>query len=184
MIMAVTAAAGTLLTGCSSARGQDQEGFVGGSGAYTWVEPEDRVEAGIAEGPELGGEGTLSTADFDGEVVVVNVWGSWCAPCRKEAPDLVAAAEQTEEVAQFVGINTQDANPAPAEAFVRAFEVNYPSIHDPNGSALLAFSGVLPPSAIPSTLVIDTEGRVAARVLGEVDTNTLVGLVDDVVDGG
>lgn len=182
MIMAVAVAAVVVLTGCSSSRGKDQEGFVGGSG-YTWVEPADRVEAGVVEGPELGGEETLSTADFEEKVVVVNVWGSWCAPCRKEAPDLVAAAEQTEDVAQFVGINVRDFDPAPAEAFVRAFEVNYPSIHDPDGRTLLAFSGTLPPSAIPSTLVIDPQGRIAARVLGEVDTTTLVGLVDDVVEG-
>ncbi len=132
--------------------------------------------------PELAGEtldrGPLTTADFPGQLLVVNVWGSWCAPCRSEAPALVEAAAQLPGV-QFIGINTRDLNPAPAQAFVRAFDIPYPNIYDPDGALLLEF-GQLPPKAIPSTLVIDSEGRVAARILGETTASTLVGIIEDV----
>src|SRR5690606_34952274 len=96
----------------------------------------------------------------------------------KEAPALVEVASQYPEV-QFIGINTRDLDPAPARAFVRAFEVPYPNIYDPDGALLLEF-GQLPPKAIPSTLVIDESGRVAARILGEVTAATLAGVIDDV----
>ena len=118
-----------------------------------------------------------------GKVVVINVWGSWCPPCRKEAPDLQAASVETKDIAQFVGITSKDYDPAPAEAFVRSFKISYPSIYDPSGKVLLAFSGDLPPSAIPSTLIIDRQGRLAVRVLSEVSKITLVDMINDVADG-
>ena len=116
-------------------------------------------------------------------VVVVNLWAMWCAPCRKEAPALEAAARRTAGRATFVGLNTRDLDQAPAQAFVRAFDITYPSVFDPDGRELLKFGTDLPPSAIPSTLVVDAQGRIAARVLGEVTEATLVGLVDDVAAG-
>jgi len=138
---------------------------------------------------EVSGEGIdgrpLSLSDFAGQVVVVNVWGSWCAPCRAEAPGLVAAAEQlADDDVAFLGINSRDLNQAAARAFVRRFHVPYPSIYDQGGQTLLAFRGTLSANSIPSTVVIDARGRVAARVLGEVSTSTLVGLVEDVSAGG
>jgi len=136
----------------------------------------------VVSGRSLEGT-TVSTADYEGQVLVLNVWGSWCAPCRKEAPALQAASARTAEVAQFVGIATKDADPAPAQAFVRANGITYPSIYDPTGATLLTFAGTLPPSAIPSTLVVDREGRLAARVLGPISERTLVDLVDDVAAG-
>ena len=148
----------------------------------TQIAPADRTELPTVTGTSLDGE-PLSTTDFRGQVVVVNVWGSWCAPCRSEAPALQAASEKTKGKAQFVGITTRDNDPAQARAFVRAFGITYPSIYDPKGSALLAFAGTLPPSAIPSTLVLDTEGRVAVRVLGEISELTLVAIIDDVAAG-
>ncbi|GAB3713000.1 hypothetical protein GCM10028815_29370 [Mariniluteicoccus flavus] len=170
------------LTGCTTGGGSGgQEGFVSGSTGLTRVEVAKRKPAPVAKGPGLDG-GEVTTA-HPGRVVVVNVWGSWCAPCRKEAPDLQRAAEQTRDIAQFVGIDTRDPDPAPARAFQRSFGVTYPSIHDPQASQLLVFSGELPPSGIPSTLVIDPQGRVAARVIGVVDTTTLVGLVRDTAEG-
>jgi thiol-disulfide isomerase/thioredoxin len=114
----------------------------------------------------------------------VNVWGSWCAPCRSEAPDLVAASEElADDGVEFLGINSRDLDRAAARAFQRRFEVPYPSIYDQQGRTLLAFRGTLSPNAIPSTVVIDQEGRVAASVIGEVTRSTLVGLVEDVVRG-
>ncbi|GAB3624505.1 hypothetical protein GCM10027418_25900 [Mariniluteicoccus endophyticus] len=179
-VLAAVAAA-TLATGCTTAAGDGQEGFVSGSTGLTRVEPAKRRVAPVAKGPGL--EGGEVTTSHPGKVVVINVWGSWCAPCRKEAPDLQKAAEETQDVARFVGIDTRDPDPAPALAFQRSFGVTYPSIHDPEATQLLVFSDELPPSGIPSTLVIDTQGRIAARVIGVVDRATLVGLVRDTAEG-
>ncbi|MBP2348977.1 thiol-disulfide isomerase/thioredoxin [Kribbella aluminosa] len=131
-------------------------------------------------GQTLDGE-QLALADLRGHVLVINVWGSWCQPCRKEAPDLARVARETAgRGVRFVGIDTRD-NPAAARAFVRAFKVPYPSIID-DGHMMLAFHGVIPVSAIPSTVVVDPAGKIAARVVGKTDYSTLRGLVDDVLD--
>lgn len=173
-----------LLSACSGANADDPAagtgvGFATGDGTVTIVPEAEREPAPVLEGPSLSGDGTLSTADFGGKPIVINVWGSWCAPCRSEAPELVEATQRLGDDVQFLGLNTRDLDEAPAQAFVRAFEIPYPNIFDPDGALLLGF-GQVPPKAIPSTLVIDAEGRVAARVLGEVNANTLVGIVGDV----
>ena len=149
----------------------------------TRVPPDQRKELPSVSGPALGSNQTISTQDYRGKVVVINVWGSWCPPCRKEASDLQAASVETKDVAQFVGITSKDYDPAPAEAFVRSFKITYPSIYDPTGKVLLAFAGDLPPSAIPSTMIIDQQGRLAVRVLSEVSKITLVDMINDVADG-
>ncbi len=118
-------------------------------------------------------------SDLIGTVSVVNVWGSWCGPCRTEAPDLVRVARRLGDRVTFLGINVRD-NPASAQAFERAFEIPYPSVHpDDAGTAILAFDGALTAAAVPSTVVLDEQGRVAARVVGAVDAVTLRGLVLD-----
>jgi thiol-disulfide isomerase/thioredoxin len=149
----------------------------------TRIPPEQRLELPIVSGPALGSNRTISSQDYRGKVVVINVWGSWCPPCRKEAPDLQAASVETKDSAQFIGITSKDYDPAPAEAFVRSFQITYPSIYDPNGKVLLAFAGELPPSAIPSTMIIDRQGRLAVRVLSEVSKITLVNMINDVANG-
>lgn len=161
-----------------------QDGFVSGDGALTWLPAGERPMAPEISGPDLADptEQVISLADYRGTIVVLNVWGSWCGPCREEAPDLVAAAEKLGERAQFLGLNTRDLDPAPAQAFGRAFEVSYPNIYDPRGELLLEFSD-LPPNGIPSTVVIDAEGKVAARIIGTVTESTLIGLVEDVEAG-
>ena len=174
-----------LLSGCTTTgadegtRSAGQEGYVGVQRNVTQIAPADRTELPTVTGTSLDGE-PLSTTDFRGQVVVVNVWGSWCAPCRAEAPALQKASVATQGRAQFLGITTRDNDPAQARAFVRAFGITYPSIYDPDGRALLVFAGTLPPSAIPSTLIIDKEGRLAARVLGEISELTLVTMIDEV----
>jgi thiol-disulfide isomerase/thioredoxin len=122
----------------------------------------------------------LSLAADRGKVVVVNVWGSWCPPCRAEARDLVAAAKVLRpRGVVFLGINSRDPSVAQARAFVRAYDVPYPSIYDPSGKTLLAFHGTLSPTSIPSTVVIDPRGRVAASILGEVTSKqTLIDLAE------
>ena len=164
-------------------RSAGQVGYPTVQGNLTRVPPDQRSELPAVSGPALGSNKTISTQDYRGKVVVINVWGSWCPPCRKEAPDLQAASVETKNVAQFVGITSKDYDPAPAEAFVRGFNITYPSIYDPSGKVLLAFSGELPPSAIPTTMIIDRQGRLAVRVLSEVSKITLVDMINDVADG-
>lgn len=167
------------VAGCSQTMG-GAEGFVSGSGTVTVVDAADRVEAPNPSGRTLSGK-QLALKDFTGSTVVLNVWGSWCAPCRQEAPDLVRAAKRlADRDVRFLGINVRESGVASARAFVRNYGLPYPSIYDADGSELLGFRDTLPPDAIPSTLVIDERGRVAARVLGTVDADTLVALVDDV----
>jgi thiol-disulfide isomerase/thioredoxin len=172
-------AAVLLAAGCSQSMG-GAEGFVAGSGTVTVLDAAKRPQAPPLSGESLDGE-PLALSDFAGSVVVLNVWGSWCAPCREEAPDLVRAAERLRDRdVQFLGVNVREPGVASAQAFVRSFDVPYPSVYDADGSELLGFRDTLPPDAIPSTLVVDERGRVAARVLGTVDSGTLVGLVHDV----
>jgi thiol-disulfide isomerase/thioredoxin len=186
---AAALAAMLMLAACAST-GADEQTRSAGQVGYpevarnlTRVPPDQRKELPTVSGPALGSNQTISTQDFRGKVVVINVWGSWCPPCRKEAPDLQAASVETKDIAQFVGITSKDYDPAPAEAFVRSFEITYPSIYDPTGKVLLAFAGELPPSAIPTTMIIDRQGRLAVRVLSEVSKITLVNMINDVADG-
>lgn len=168
---------GLLLAGCGSGP-TSTAGFVGGDGTITVLPPEQRRPAPAVEGTTLDGEPWRSGA-FAGTVLVYNVWGSWCAPCRAEAPALVAASRRTAGTATFVGLNTRDLDKAAPQAFVRTFGVPYVNLYDPDGALLLRFSGQLPATAIPSTLLVDRQGRVAARILGETSEATLVDLVED-----
>lgn len=178
-LVAVLCLAAPAVGGCAQSMG-GAEGFVAGSGTVTVLAESRRVPAPELSGRSLHGR-PLALDDFSGSTVVLNVWGSWCAPCRAEAPDLVRAAERLrDQDVRFLGVNVREPGVASARAFVRNYGVPYPSIYDSDGSLLLGFRDTLPPDAIPSTLVIDERGRVAARVLGTVDTETLVGLVHDV----
>jgi thiol-disulfide isomerase/thioredoxin len=187
-IAAVLAA--TLIVVSCARTGADEQTRSAGQVGYptvprnlTRIPPEQRQELPIVSGPALGSNRTISSQDYRGKVVVINVWGSWCPPCRKEAPDLQAASVETKDTSQFIGITSKDYDPAPAEAFVRSFQITYPSIYDPNGKVLLAFAEELPPSAIPSTMIIDRQGRLAVRVLSEVSKITLVDMINDVAAG-
>jgi thiol-disulfide isomerase/thioredoxin len=171
-------------TGCSSLEGTGDKGYISGNGQITQLDPAERGKPIELDGTTLHGD-PLSLEDLRGEVVVVNVWWSQCPPCRSEMPRLVEAAEATDSEASFVGINIRDAAPEPGRSFVRAFDVPYPSIFDPDGESMLAFAGTLTPRTIPSTVVLDREGRVAASVVGELpSTLTLTGLVEDVAAEG
>ena len=133
--------------------------------------------------PTLDG-GEFSLADQQGKVVVLNVWASWCAPCRSEAPELAEVYQDSDpDQVQFVGLATRDSE-ATAAAFVRKSELDYPHVLDTDGSLQLLFRDTLPPQAIPSTLVIDREGRVAGRALGEVSAPTLRAMIEPLLDEG
>ena len=163
----------------AQAKAGDQKGYVSGDGAVETIPADKRAEPVELKGTLLDGS-SWDAASTRGKVLVLNVWGSWCAPCQKEAPALVKAANRTTADAQFIGLNTRDIGTAQADAFVRNFEVPYPNLFDPDGRLLLLFGGKLPPSAIPSTLIVDAKGRVAARVLGDTTEATLVGLIDEI----
>lgn len=170
---------GGLLAGCSG--GGDAvagQGYISGDGTVATLPVAERKDPVRLAGATLDG-GRLDVSDFRGEVVVLNVWASWCPPCIAEAKDLEQVYRATEgDGVRFVGINT-DTDLAAARAHERRFDVTYPSIDSDGGRALLALRGTLQPQAKPTTLVLDREGRVAARVLGKVDASTLTGLVTD-----
>lgn len=174
--IALTLVSSLALVGCSS-EGEtlaqqweeaSDKGYVSGDGSTISIAPSERTEPVVFEGITEYDE-VLSSADTLGEVTVVNFWYAGCAPCRAEAGDLVAAHAAFEpEGVQFVGVNTRDQS-AQAVQFAEEFGVLYPSIMDSAGgrSVQRAFAGQVPLNAVPTTLVLDREGRVAHRVLGQ-----------------
>jgi thiol-disulfide isomerase/thioredoxin len=157
-----------------------EQGYVSGDGTTTIVAQSERAPAPDLTGTTLDGE-PFALADHLGEVVVLNVWASWCAPCRAEAEDIQqVSSELAGTGVQFVGLNTRDSQAA-ADAFVDRFGVTYPSVVDTDGSRQLLFHETLPPAAIPSTIVIDRQGRVAGRAIGEVDRSRLLGMIEPIL---
>lgn len=151
-------------------------GFVAGDGSSVLLPKAERKLA-----PEIS-ESTFNKNQFvlseqKGKVVVLNVWGSWCAPCRAEAKELADLARtfQDQKVV-FLGINTRDSF-ASAQNFIERFTIEYENIEDQSGKILLKFKDTLSPNAIPTTLVLDKNGRVAARILGPVDISLLRGFI-------
>ncbi|WP_424644497.1 TlpA family protein disulfide reductase [Embleya sp. AB8] len=183
----LTAAALLALTGCGgmSAGGKsngDGKGYIDSdSSGIARAKAADRTKAPKVTGKTLDGK-DISLADFKGKVVVLNVWGSWCPPCRAEAADFQQAhTESADKGVQFLGINTRDATQANALAFVESKGITYPSLWDPDAREILKFTGNLNPNAIPSTLIIDREGRIAARVLRAVTIEELRSMIDPVL---
>lgn len=170
-----------LVNGCGvgSPSGESGTSFVAGDGSIVLLDPAERVPAPILTGVTLAGE-DLSSEDFVGDVVVVNVWASWCAPCRSEAPTLERLSQEfSDQGVVFIGLNTRDSDTS-ARSFVERFGIGYPNVIDRDGVLQLGFRDSLPPRAIPSTLVIDRSGRVAARVLGAASESSLRGVIEAV----
>ncbi|MFF4421090.1 TlpA disulfide reductase family protein [Streptomyces sp. NPDC001549] len=149
----------------------------------TVIDPADRPAAPALAGDDLDGK-PVRLDGFRGHVVVLNVWGSWCGPCRAEADDLARIDRQTRDRGvRFLGINTRDPDRAAARSFVRAHGLGFPSLHDPAGELLLRFPpALLNPQAIPSTLVIDRRGRIAVSIGGAVTGDELSPLLARVTE--
>ena len=180
----------TFAAACSSdpnsvadqARSGDRKGYVAGDGSIEQVPASDRGEPVKLAGTTLEGK-PWDIAQHAGTVLVVNVWGSWCPPCIEETPDLQKAWEtvrSTGRKVEFIGLDKLE-GPETGLAFQKANKVTYPSLAYDGGVPLLALQGKA--SATPTTLVLDGEARIAARVSGPVSTTTLLGLVDDVLAG-
>lgn len=193
--LAAVATVGLLLGGCSSGeagvpglRDQAAGAYVSGDSSVQQIPPEERGEPveGLV-GQTVDGE-QLDVSQLRGGLVVLNVWGSWCAPCHAEAPDLVQAQAELAEPgapdAEFVGINIRDRSVEAAAGFEDEYGIGWPSLHDPDSLLLLRLAEDVPPNVVPSTLVLDEQGRVAARILAQVDRATLVGVVEDVAATG
>ena len=173
-----------VVAGCSGVGNAGSTGgYVSGDGTVTTVDPADREPAPTLTGTDLEGE-PLSTDDYEGQVLVINVWGSWCPPCRAEAPVLKELSELYADSnpgeVQFLGVLNRT-KPAAAKAFNDKVGIAYPSFTDEGGSLELRFVDSLPSQAIPTTWVIDQQGQVAARLLDEVSAATLGGVIDDVL---
>jgi len=172
----LVAVSALILTSCGNGGvSTAQENYISGNGAVTFISAADRAKA-----PKLSGDTLYGTKfDFAGnQIAVVNVWASWCSPCRAEVPAFIALSEKYPDV-QFMGILTRD-NLANAEVFARQLAVTYPNFID--DSLLLGFRNTLPANAIPTTMVIDKQGRVAARISGAITVGGLSDLIERLAD--
>ncbi|GAA2795847.1 TlpA family protein disulfide reductase [Streptomyces showdoensis] len=176
------------LSACSSdtngkSGGGGDTGFVTNTGGISTVAKGERKPVAALAGDTLEGK-RLDVADLKGKVVVLNVWGSWCPPCRAEAPHFAKVAKDLKaQGVEFVGINTRDPNKQPALAFEDDYGVPYPSLYDPAGKLIVGGfpKGTLNPQAIPSTVVLDKNGKVAARSLMALDETKLRSMIEPLI---
>lgn len=181
-VLAATAAALVLLAGCSTGTNAVD---VNNGGQFRFVEatPQGKVipVADRSSAPQFGGSlldgSAFDSAGLVGKVAVINFWGQWCAPCRVETPEFQRVyADVRDRGVSFLGINVKD-NDQLASAYLRNAGIEYPSVFDPRGEVALAFRN-FPPAAIPSTVLLDRRGRVAAVYLGPVSEDTLRAALD------
>jgi thiol-disulfide isomerase/thioredoxin len=168
---AMAALAGLATAGCDSGQiaadvpQSSGQSFVGHSYESAFYQVGQRPAVPAVSGTTLTGQ-RLNLDSYKGKTVVLNFWGSWCPPCRAEAPALGTLARQLQpDGVRFLGIDIRDERDA-ALAFMQNFNVSYPSLNDPNDEIALEFHSTVPPSATPTTLIIDRSGRIAARILG------------------
>lgn len=189
-LAAVMTAVALLVAGCTS-----NATAIPGQGSFVFVSPGakkvyeypagSRGTVGDFTGTSVtDAQQTIKLSDYPDTVMVLNVWGSWCGPCRGEAPDLNVAAElSADRPVQFLGINVQDPDRQPAADFIANFQVPFPSIYDPTMRTLLSIQG-FPTSAIPTTIILDREHKVARIFLREVNAQELDEAIATVVAEG
>jgi len=164
------------LTSCSTGgiSSNSENAYISGDGSAIVLNESERILAPTLSGETLDGRIFNSEA---GKITVVNVWASWCSPCRAEAPTLEEFAIKNPDI-QFVGILTRD-NLSSAQSFVKRFGLTYPTLID--DAIISSFRGSLPANAIPTTIVIDAKGRVAARISGQVTVSTMREVLEKVL---
>ncbi|MFD9304669.1 TlpA family protein disulfide reductase [Streptomyces sp. NPDC060048] len=187
LLTAVALAGALTLTACSDGDGGGKSAssaggnYVTGAGGISTVAKGDRKDAPKLDGETVDGK-TLDTTTLKGKVVVLNVWGSWCPPCRDEAKYFAKVSKELEAAGQpvaFVGINTRDNTKQNATSFEETYGITYPSLFDPDGKLMLRFpKGTLNPNAIPSTIVLDKDGKIAARTLVAINDEHLRSMID------
>lgn len=185
--------AGSLLVGCASAPdtlAQDygevaEQDYFSSDGAFSFISARNRGESLSFEGDlDIGGQ--WSSADYSGQPLVVNFWFAGCPPCRVEAPDLEAMNQEFQgDGVVFIGVNILD-GPETAMTFAEEFGITYPSLMDAeNGQVRLSFAGEASPSAVPTTLILDQQHRVAARINGLItDVDLMRTMITDVIAEG
>jgi thiol-disulfide isomerase/thioredoxin len=158
-------------------RSGDNKNYIAGDGTVTEYAPGSRPKAADWSGVTESGD-VISSEQLDGVITVMNFWYAGCAPCRIEMPELIELQDEfLSDGVQFVGVNVRD-SAATSLAFARKINMNFPSVMDAKtGSVVLGFTGVVTPQAVPTTLVIDSEGNVSARVLGRIDKGILRALI-------
>lgn len=177
-----------LLTGCTNDplaeqfRAGDNKNYIAGDGTVTEFAKDARPKAAAWSGTSESGE-VISSDQLSGVVTVMNFWYAGCAPCRIEMPELIELQDEfLDSGVQFIGVNVRDSSET-ALAFARRIGLNFPSVMDAKtGETVLAFTGVVTPQAVPTTLVIDSNGNVSARVLGRIDQGVLRTLIKTVVE--
>jgi peroxiredoxin len=188
IVIATLVASGLALTGCSADplaaeyESGSNNNYISGDGTVKVIAPADRGKPVDFAGEIADGK-AVSSADYRGTVLVLNFWYAACAPCRVEAPELEKVYRKFDKNgATILGVNVRD-QAATADSFAAKWGVTYPSVIDANnGNLLLAFAGTVAPNAVPTTLVIDKQGRVAARILGQVDApSTLTAIITDAI---
>lgn len=187
LLTAVTLASAVTLSACDDGgkpNGSAGGNYVTGAAGISTVAQGSRAEAPKLDGETVDGK-TLDVTSLKGKVVVLNVWGSWCPPCRNEAKYFAKVSKELADAgkdAAFVGINTRDNSKQNATAFEENFGITYPSLYDPDGKLMLRFpAGTLNPQAIPSTIVLDKQGRIAARTLVAINDEQLRSMIDPVL---
>lgn len=159
----------------------DNKRYIAGDGTFTEIPPAERA-APVDFSGTLSDGTAITSADYRGSVTVINFWYAECPPCRLEAKDLQAASEEhAADGVTFLGVNTRDQRPN-VDSFDKTYGITYPSVLDVEDTSMqLAFAGTIAPNAVPATLVLDRQGRVASRVLGQIDPGVLRTLVKDTV---
>ena len=176
------------LAGCTTAdplanqyESGTNQNYISGDGSVTVIAVADRDDpVSFTATTDDGDE--ISSDDYAGQVLVLNFWYAGCPPCRVEAPGLQKLHEDLADTASFLGVNVRDQADT-AKTFEKEVGITYPSVIDANeGNMLLAFAGTVAPNAVPTTLVIDKKGRVAARFLGLIDApSTLKTIITETI---
>ena len=165
----------------ASIQNSGDAGFISGDGTATFLQVEQRNSAPELTALDFEGK-AIDLNDYKNKVIVLNVWGSWCGPCRKEASELQELyIKNKDSGVEFIGINIRDSKVS-AEKFITNFGITYPNILDRDGVKLLGFKDTLPANAIPSTVLVDKNGKVAARQLGPIDRALVQGFISSLVD--